>query len=151
MSDLARRVEQYGSAGLSPTGAAVLRIIENGARRMAPIGETARLRQIERLTEADAWAEAALALVELELPDWRVRRLERDGEEWFCTISKHSRMPREFDDAVDGHATLLPLAILDALAEAKRRQPDPQPRKSPSLASSERPETAEIVWCENCF
>ena len=44
--------------------------------------------KIDRLIELAAWTEAALALVELELPQWRVRRLVCEEGYWLCSLSK---------------------------------------------------------------
>lgn len=68
-----------------------------------------------RVAKAGAWTDAALALLELELPRWQMRRLEQDGDEWHCMLSRYRRTPLVFDDAVDGRGPSLPLAILDAL------------------------------------
>jgi hypothetical protein len=65
----------------SVASAALLReVIGKACHRFAPEVPTARTERIERLIAMNAWTEAALALVELELPQWRVRRIvyERD-------------------------------------------------------------------------
>jgi len=37
------------------------------------------------LIESEAWTEAALALVELELPLWKLRRLVHEEGIWLCS------------------------------------------------------------------
>jgi hypothetical protein len=44
--------------------------------------------KIDRLIESEAWTEAALALVELELPQWRLHRLVYEEDAWLCSLSK---------------------------------------------------------------
>ena len=56
-------------------------LIAQACARFASPHELARA-GIERLTRSGAWTDAALALVELELPRWRLRRLVHDGGEW---------------------------------------------------------------------
>jgi hypothetical protein len=133
-------------ATLSPVATRLFALIASGAKAYPPIGSASRSARLERLTTAGGWTEAALALVELELPHWRVRRLEYDGGEWHCLLSLYPSMPREFDDAVDGRDVLLPLAILDALLEARRR-PDAGGNPSPQHSA----ERSEVAWCENTF
>jgi hypothetical protein len=76
--------------------------------------------RINQLVAAGAWTDAALALIELELPEWSLRRLAYDDGEWHCSLSKHCAIPLEFDDSADGRDELLPVAIVNAFLEARR-------------------------------
>lgn len=139
-------VETPDLSDLSPEAAAMFAAIAGGSKAYPPIGSIPRQARLARVAKAGAWTDAALALIELELPRWHVRRLEQDGDEWYCTLSRYRRTPLEFDDAVDGRGPTLPLAILDALLEGQRRslsEGNPQP-----TANSE-PTQTEAVWCEN--
>lgn len=49
-----------------------------------------------------AWLDAALTLVELELPGWGLRRLYRDAGTWFCSLSHQPNVSAELDDTADG-------------------------------------------------
>src|ERR1700693_375093 len=54
--------------------------------------------KIGRLIESEAWTEAALALVELELPQWRLHRLVYEEDTWLCSLSQQWNLrvwPRE--------------------------------------------------------
>lgn len=82
--------------------------------------------RIARLVGASAWTEAALALLETELPQWSVRSLARDDGEWLCCLSPYPSLPIELDDTVDARHEILPLAVLAALVEARRRIRDGQ-------------------------
>jgi hypothetical protein len=95
-------------------------IAETGERLRALRGAGAFAR-IDRLVEAGAWTDAALALIEIELPSWRVRRLVCEDGEWVCSLSRQPNLPFELDDMVSERHEVLPLAILRAFLEARRR------------------------------
>jgi hypothetical protein len=69
---------------------------------LAKADKTARLWQ---LIEAGAQVDAMLALIELELPQWRLRRLSLDDDKWSCSLSRQSYSPVEFDGTAHGHHT----------------------------------------------
>jgi hypothetical protein len=87
-------------------------------RRLTPPATAAR---IDQLIEARAWNDAALALVELELPAWKLRRLVYEDGEWHCSLSRQPNLPVALDDTATASHEVLPLAILGALVEAHRR------------------------------
>src|SRR6476659_10952614 len=87
-------------------------------RRLTPPPTAAR---IDQLIEARAWDDAALALIELELPAWKLRRLVYEDGEWLCSLSSHPNLSVALDDTVDARHEVLPLAILSAFIEARRR------------------------------
>jgi len=62
----------------------VTELISGACPRIAGLGASAQERVV-RLTESGAHADAALTLIELELPQWKLRRLECDDGEWYCT------------------------------------------------------------------
>jgi hypothetical protein len=76
--------------------------------------------RIGRLIDGEAWTEAALMLVELELPQWKLRRLVYDDSVWLCSLSKQCNVPDWLSDAVEGRHGALPLAILCALIAARQ-------------------------------
>ena len=76
--------------------------------------------RVEHLIQSQAWTDAALALIDLELPHWQIRSLTYDGGEWFCALSRQRNMPDWLDQPVETHHADLARAILDAFAEAKR-------------------------------
>ena len=112
----------------------------------APSAVRSRSRKAERimaLAEAGAWTEAALALIELKLPGWTLRRLALSGDEWICSLSRQPNLSEALDDAIDAHHELMPVAILLAIAEALEIK---QPAGSvPSVDSA----VGERVVCEN--
>lgn len=82
----------------------------------SPFGKTAR---IDRLIGSEAWTDAALALIELKLPQWQIRRIAYDGGEWHCALSRQPELPEWLDQAIEARHADLPLAILSAFVEAK--------------------------------
>jgi hypothetical protein len=101
--------------------------------------------RIERLIEAGAWTDAALALLET-LPQWQLRRLAFDDGEWHCALARQRELPDWLDDSIETRHADLALAILSAFAEA-RREPALSVRTSiPAVAG---PVLYEPVCCEN--
>jgi len=76
--------------------------------------------RVARLIESGAFAVAILALLELELPQWTLRRLIYEDGEWHCSLSKHVGLPAHLDEPAEGSHESLPLAILSAFVEARR-------------------------------
>jgi DNA polymerase III psi subunit len=77
--------------------------------------------RILHLIESGAFADATLALLELELPQWKLRRLIYEDGEWHCSLSKHVSLPTELDEMAEANHEDLPLAILYAFVEARRQ------------------------------
>src|ERR1700704_6539482 len=94
-------------------------VLAEGCVRFATRGSAAKFR-IDRLIESGAWTDAALALVELELPQWKLRRMLYEDGEWHCTLSKRPQLPIGFDEVAEGSHEILALAILIALLQARR-------------------------------
>jgi hypothetical protein len=88
-------------------------------RRFASLSGSERTARVTRLIEAEAWADATLALMELELPLWQVRRLAYDEGEWHCALSRERELPDWLDTAVEAHHADLALALLSAFIEVQ--------------------------------
>ena len=104
--------------------------------------------RIDRLIEAGAWNDAALALVELELPAWKLRRLVYEDGEWLCSLSKQPNLPVDFDDTASASHGVLALAILGAFVEAERRMcatGEISLRTVPQV----RPTSGHAICCDN--
>jgi hypothetical protein len=95
-------------------------IIASACTRIPVLSKAGKATRIGQLIEVGAWTEAALALIELELPRWRLRRLVFENGEWFCSLSRQPNVPASIDDSVDAVHEVLPLAILRAFVEARR-------------------------------
>lgn len=110
------------------------------------LGMTAR---IEKLIEAAAWTDVALAIIEIELPAWRLRRLVYDDGEWFCSLSRQPNLPVELDDTADARHGVLPLAILSAFVEARRSSSSVARKTGSPVVPQVRPAIANAVCCDN--
>jgi hypothetical protein len=123
---------------------------------LAAIGErcstspsVAPAKRIRVLLEAEAWTDAALALLDLELPQWKLRRLAYEDGEWRCCLGKQWPLPEWLDDVVDAGHPVLPLAILDAMIEARtvaQTSAAAAPRSAPSVGL---PRDATYLCCDN--
>jgi hypothetical protein len=102
------------------TPALIADVIRECCRRFPSQGQAGKTERVEQLIELGAWTDAALALIELELPQWRVRRLVYDSGEWHCALSRERELPDWLDDSVDGRHADLALAILRAFVEVQR-------------------------------
>jgi hypothetical protein len=103
--------------------------------------------RIDRLIEAGAWIEAALALVELERPTWKLQRLVYDNGEWLCSLSRQRNLPIGLDDSAEAALAVLPLAVLRALVEARRRSGTAP--ETIAAVPKVRPTSAGWICCDN--
>jgi hypothetical protein len=108
---------------------------------------TAATAKVARLIESKAWTDAALALLELELPHWTLRRLVHEDGEWLCSLSKQPALPLGLDDVAEASHGTLPLAILLAFVEARSAAPE-SPVTSTTVPQV-RPAAGHAVCCEN--
>lgn len=95
-------------------------VIHETCRRFPSTDGNAKTARIERLIQSQAWTDAALALIDLELPQWQVRRLAYDDGEWYCALSRQRELPDWLDQSIEARHADLALAILGAFVEAKR-------------------------------
>jgi hypothetical protein len=95
-------------------------IIRATCRRFPSADRNFKNARISRLIESQAWTDAALALIDLELPQWRVRRLAYDDGEWYCALSRQRELPDWLDEAVEARHADLALAILGAFVEVRK-------------------------------
>ena len=121
------RLEEHLRRAQAITPELMSEVIEEASIRFAA-HETATKARVNRLIESGAWTDATLALVELELPQWKLRRLVYEDGEWFCSLSKEPRLPLDLDELAEAGHENLPLAILIALIEARRATAVSAPR-----------------------
>jgi hypothetical protein len=114
-AELCDRIHDAAAA----TAPLVREVIGAACRRFPSRGQIAKTERIERLLGAGALAEAALALIDLELPQWQVRRIAYDGGEWYCALSRERELPEWLDQAIEGRHQDLALAILAAFVDAQ--------------------------------
>jgi len=102
-----------------PTPDLVSQIIVGACSRIPLLG--GKHTEIDQLIKLGAWVDAVLALIELELPGWKLQHVIREDGEWFCSLSRQPNLPAAIDSTADGTHEVMPLAILLAFLEARRR------------------------------
>lgn len=95
-------------------------IISQTCRRFPSVGQRSKTSRVERLIQSGAWTDAAIALLDLELPQWQICRLVYDEGEWHCALSRERELPDWLDQSIETHHTDLALAILSGFVEAQR-------------------------------
>ena len=123
-------------------------VIDLACRRFPTHGQTAKTARIEQLIDARAWTDVALALIELELPLWHVRRLAYDGGEWHCALSRERELPDWLDQAIEGRHADLTLALLCAFVEAQAVSTSLSQPSVPTVARNLQP-LYDPVCCDN--
>jgi hypothetical protein len=136
------------SAADEATSKLLSEIVFATAHRLSGPGEAANAAQLGQLIEADALTEAAFALINLELPQWKLRRITYDEGEWHCALSRERELPEWLDQAIEARHASLALAILSAYIETIRQVEVSREPNRPSVPQT-RVEQYEPVWCEN--
>jgi hypothetical protein len=108
-------------------------IIQATCRRFPSTDRNFKNARIERLIESQAWTDAALALIDLELPQWQIRRLAYDDGEWYCALSRQRELPDWLDQSVEARHGDLTLAILGAFVEARKTIAQPSRTSVPTV------------------
>ena len=97
-------------------------VISGACGCFPPIRRTENSARIERLIKSGAWTDAVLALIELELPQWRIRRIVYDNGEWHCALSRQRELPDWLDQSVEAsHADLFACDAKGIRRRAARR------------------------------
>jgi hypothetical protein len=130
------------------TGALLSEVIAETCRRFPSAGQTDKTARIERLIGSGAWTDAALALIDLELPQWQVRRIAYDEGEWYCALSRERELPDWLDRSIEARHSDLALAILSAFVDA-RRLTAPSIKTSVPAVSRDANPLYEPVCCDN--
>jgi len=123
-------------------------IISESCRRFPSQSQTGKTARVERLIASGAWTDAALALIDLELPQWQVRRLVYDEGEWYCALSRQRELPDWLDQSIEAHHADLALAILSAFVEAQRINAASSRTSVPAVSRDANP-LYEPVICDN--
>jgi len=124
-------------------------ILDVSRRRLLLQGHGEQAWYLDQLIEASAWTDAALILLELELPLWRIRRIAYDGGEWHCALSRQRELPDWLDQSIETRHRDLALAMLIAFIEAKPTATSLGDTSVP--LSFGRPEADSIPFCCDNF
>ena len=92
------RLDDELQAAPEAARAVFARIIGSACSRIPVLSKSGKTARMERLIESGAWTDAAMALVESEMPGWKLRRLVYENGEWFCSLSRQPNMPADLDD-----------------------------------------------------
>src|ERR1700704_1341933 len=130
------------------TAELILETIDETCRRFPSIGQSEKTARIERLIQTGGWTDAVLALIDLELPQWQVRRIAYDEGEWYCALSRERELPDWLDRSIEGHHPNLPLAILSPFVDAQRIN-TPKNRTSVPIVPRDANPLYEAVACDN--
>jgi hypothetical protein len=103
-----------------PTVDLFAEIIGGACTRIPLLAKAEAFDRLMHLAKIGAWTEAAFALIALELPLWRVRRLVYEDGEWLCSLSHQPNLPIALDECVEATHEVLPIAMLCAFVEARR-------------------------------
>jgi hypothetical protein len=123
-------------------------VISEACWRFPPVRRTEKTARIERLIKSDAWTDAALALIELELPQWQIRRIAYDDGEWHCALSRQRELPEWLAQSIEARHADLPLAILRVFIDAQRVS-SPSIRTSVPTVPRGANLPCEPVCCDN--
>jgi hypothetical protein len=145
--DLDGLVNQLGNAtALTPD--LIRHVIADTCTRLPALKTAGKAPNIDRLIEDGALCDAALAILEFELPTWKLRRLIYEDGEWYCSLSEQPYVPVELDDTADARHQVLPLAILGTFLEARRRMRAKRETRSPTVPQV-RPTSGLPICCDN--
>lgn len=125
-------------------------IIADSCTRLPVMKRAGKANHLDQLIEARAWTDTTLALIELELPAWKLRRLVYDDGEWHCSLSKQLNLPAELDDTADASHEELSLAVLSAFIQARRGTAATQDIGISSVPQV-RPKTGYNISSENFY
>jgi len=104
-------------------------VIGTACRRYPSLSQSRKTARVDQLVRSGAWTDAALSLIDLELPFWQVRRFAYDDGEWYCALSHERELPDWLDQSIEARHSDLALAILNAFVEAQRTS-EPKSRTS---------------------
>jgi hypothetical protein len=123
-------------------------VIGQTCRRFPSFEQNEKSFRLERLLESGAWTDAALGLIDLELPQWQLRRIAYDEGEWHCALSRQRELPDWLDSAIEARHADLALAILSAFVEARRVSTSTSRTSVPTVSRNRNP-LFEPVSCDN--
>lgn len=124
----------------------IAELIDLACRRFPLHSQISKRVRIEQLIDARAWTDAALALIDLELPLWHIRRIVYDAGEWYCALSRQRELPEWLDQSIEGRHPDLALAILTAFVEAQGvNLPSARP-SVPAVPREHDPDRIPLCW-----
>jgi hypothetical protein len=123
-------------------------IVSGACVRAASMTATPILARLKKCATDGAWVDAALALIDVELASWKVRRIVYDDGEWHCALSRERYLPEWLDCAVEATHCDLALALIRVALEAMRETPSRVGRRK-AVTPVGRDDGREFVCCDN--
>jgi hypothetical protein len=130
-----------------PTLELFSKVIAAACTRLPALSKSGKEAVAGHLIQSGAWTDAVFALIEIELPDWNVRRLVCENGEWLCSLSQRPNLPATMDDTADACHQILSLAVLRAFVEARRRRVAAS--RSVAIVPQFRPMVECALCCDN--
>jgi hypothetical protein len=115
--------------------------------RLSSLRQSGKAIELDRAIEAGAWTDAAITLIEFELPNWRIRRIVCEDGEWVCSLSRQPSLPIFLDEPVEAGHPVLAMAILRAFVAA--HSAGAVTRQMIASVPQVRPAPAFVVCCDN--
>jgi hypothetical protein len=100
------------------------------------------------LIETGAFNDAILTLQELELSQWKLRRVAYDDGEWHCSFSRQLSVPAELDEMAEATHEIFSVAMLCAFLEALHLNETKNEVRSGSVPRVQ-PMQGHVICCEN--
>jgi len=144
LGELSDRLRQAGEINAR----LMAEILDVACRRFPSLGQSEKTARLEHLIQSGAWTDAALALIDLELPLWQIRRLAYDEGEWHCALSRERELPEWLDQSIEVRHADLAVAVLSAFVEAQRIS-EPESRTSVPTVSQRVRDFYEAVPIDN--
>ncbi len=144
LGELSDRLRQAGDINAR----LMAEILDVSCRRFPSLGQSEKTARLEHLIQSGAWPDAALALIDLELPLWQIRRLAYDEGEWYCALSRERELPDWLDQSIEVRHADLAVAVLSAFVEAQRIS-EPESRTSVPTVSQRVRDFCEAVPIDN--
>jgi len=123
-------------------------IVGQTCQRPSAPNKAANAERLHQLIEAGALTQGALALIELELPQWKLRRVTYDEGEWHCALSRQRELPEWLDQAIEATHRSLTLAVVGVYIETLRQIEASREPSRPSVPQI-RSDRFEPLCCEN--
>jgi hypothetical protein len=117
--------------------------------RLSSLRQSGKAIELDRMIEADAWTDAAIALIAFEQPNWSIRRIVCEDGEWHCSLSRQPNLPLDLDDMAEASHEVLPLAVLRAFVAARTR--DAVAPQAVSATPRIRPASNSFVFCSDNY
>jgi len=123
-------------------------IVGQTCQRPSAPNKATNAERLHQLIEAGALTQGALALIELELPQWKLRRITYDEGEWHCALSRQRELPEWLDQAIEASHASLTLAVAGVYIETLRQIEAAREPSRPSVPQV-RADQCEPLCCEN--